>query len=167
MLNEQRLMQTFLDLVQIDSPSGDESAIAEYVAARLRKLGAEARVDALYNVIAKLEGNGVKKSIRPLLLNAHTDNVAPAHGIHPIIAEGRISSDGSTVLGADDLAGVAAILEGVQAIVEDNKKRLPLELAITSQEEMGLVGAKGIELSEFSARKALSWIAVVPLVQLL
>ena len=153
MINEQRLVQTFLDLVQIDSPSGDEGAIAEFVAARLRSLGAEANVDALYNVTAKIPGNGVKQNAKPLFLNAHTDNVAPARGIKPIVAGGQIASDGTTVLGADDLAGVAAILEGVQSLVQDNQKHLPLEIAITAQEEMGLVGAKGLNLSAFHAKE--------------
>lgn len=153
MINEQRLVQTFLDLVQIDSPSGDESAIAEFVADRLRALGAEASVDALYNVTAKIPGVGIKPTVRPFFLNAHTDNVAPARGIRPVIANGQISSDGTTVLGADDLAGVAAILEAVQSLTEDGRKHLPLEIAITAQEEMGLVGAKGLDLTAFTAKE--------------
>lgn len=153
MLNEQRLVQTFLDLVQIDSPSGDESDIAEFVAARLRSLGAEATIDSLFNVTAKIPGKGVKPNVRPLFLNAHTDNVAPARGIKPVVADGKIASDGTTVLGADDLAGVSAILEAIQSIVEDKKKHLPLEIAITAQEEMGLVGAKGFDLAGFRARE--------------
>jgi tripeptide aminopeptidase len=153
MINQQRLVQTFLDLVQIDSPSGDESAIAEFVAARLRDLGAEVQVDGMFNVTAKLPGYGVKQNAKPLFLNAHTDNVAPARGIKPIVAGGQIASDGTTVLGADDLAGVTAILEGVRSLVEDKKKHLPLEIAITSQEEMGLVGAKGLDMSGFRAKE--------------
>lgn len=153
MINPERLIQTFLDLVQIDSPSGDESAIAEFVAARLRTLGAEAKVDAMFNVTAKLPGYGVKPNTKPLFLNAHTDNVAPARAIKPVVAGGQISSDGTTVLGADDLAGVSAILEGVQSLVQDRKKHLPLEIAITSQEELGLVGAKGLDISGFQAKE--------------
>lgn len=61
MINQARLVQTFLDLVQIDSPSGGESAIAEYVAERLRTLGAsDVAIDGMFNVTAKLPGNGVK-----------------------------------------------------------------------------------------------------------
>lgn len=153
MINEQRLVQTFVELVRIDSPSGDESAIAESVAARLRALGAETSIDALYNVTAKIAGHGVKQGTKPLFLNAHTDNVAPARGIKPVVAGGRISSDGTTVLGADDLAGVAAILEGIESLIEDGKKRLPLEIAITAQEELGLVGAKGMEIGGFKAKE--------------
>lgn len=153
MINEQRLVQTFVELVQIDSPSGDESAIADDVAARLRALGAETSIDSLFNVAAKIPGRGVKPSTKPFFLNAHTDNVSPARGIKPVVSAGRISSDGTTVLGADDLAGVAAILEGVQSLIEDGKAHPPLEIAITSQEEMGLVGAKGLDISRFKAKE--------------
>lgn len=83
------------------------------------------------------------------------DNVAPAHGIKPVVANGRISSDGTTVLGADDLAGVTAILESIQSLIESGKKRLPLEIAITSQEEVGLVGAKGLDLSWLRAKEGI------------
>ena len=153
MINESRLVQTFLELVQIDSPSGDEQAIAERVAEKLRALGAQVHVDAMYNVSAFLPGRGVKQGTRPLFLNAHTDNVAPARGIKPVVAGGQIASDGTTVLGADDLAGVAAILEGVTALLESDVKHLPLEIAITSQEELGLVGAKGLDLKNFQAKE--------------
>jgi tripeptide aminopeptidase len=153
MIHEQRLVETFLELVQIDSPAGDEQQIAERVAEKLRALGAQVHIDALYNVSAFLPGRGVKQGTKPLFLNAHTDNVAPARGIKPIVAGGQIASDGTTVLGADDLAGVAAILEGVTALVESDKKFVPLEIAITSQEELGLVGAKGLDLQNFTAKE--------------
>lgn len=153
MIHQERLLNTFIELAQIDSPSGDEQAIAEQIAAKFRALGAETRIDSLYNVIAKLPGKGVKPGTKPLFLNAHMDNVAPARGIKPIVAGERIVTDGTTVLGADDLAGVAAILEGVQSLIEDERKRLPLEIAITTQEEVGLVGAKGLDLSAFSAKE--------------
>jgi tripeptide aminopeptidase len=153
MIDEQRLVQTFLELVQIDSPSGDEAEIAEYVAARLRALGAQVNLDELHNVTAKLPGQGVDARAKPFFLNAHTDNVSPARGIKPVVGGGQIASDGTTVLGADDLAGVAAILEGVAAVTSGESKHLPLEIAITSQEELGLVGAKGLDLSGFTAKE--------------
>ncbi len=153
MINERRLVETFLELVQIDSPSGDEQALAERVAEKLRALGAQVQLDALYNVSAFLPGRGGKPGTKPLFLNAHMDNVAPARGIKPVVAGGQIASDGTTVLGADDLAGVAAILEGVAALVESDQKFLPLEIAITAQEELGLVGAKGLDLQKFTAKE--------------
>jgi tripeptide aminopeptidase len=70
-----------------------------------------------------------------------------------VVAGGQIATDGTTVLGADDLAGVAAILEAIQSLTEDNASHIPLEVAITSQEELGLVGAKGLDLTRFSAKE--------------
>jgi tripeptide aminopeptidase len=153
MINEQRLVQRFLQLVEIDSPSGDEQALAEFVAEQLRALGAQTHIDALHNVSAFLPGRGVKPGVKPIFFNAHMDNVAPARGIKPVVAGGQIASDGTTVLGADDLAGVTAILEGVAALVESDRKHLPLEIAITSQEEVGMVGAKGLDLKNFQAKE--------------
>ncbi len=148
MINQERLVNTFLDLVKIDSPSGGEKEAAEYVAQKLRTLGLEPQVDAMYNVTAKWDGKG-----KPLFLNAHTDRVEPGKNIHPIVVDGTIKTDGSTILGADDLAGVAAILEALASIAEDNMPHLPLEIAITSQEEIGLNGAKGLDLSQFKAKE--------------
>jgi tripeptide aminopeptidase len=148
MINQDRLVNTFLDLVRIDSPSGGEKEAAEYVALKLRALGLEPQIDAMYNVTAKLDGNG-----KPLFINAHTDRVEPGKGITPVVEDGKIKSDGATILGADDLAGVAAILEALQSIVEDNVPHVPLEIAITSQEELGLIGAKGLDLSQFKAKE--------------
>ena len=148
MINQERLVSTFLELIQIDSPSGGEREIAERVAQKLRTMGLEVQVDALYNVTAMLDGQG-----KPLFLGAHTDRVEPARGVKPMVEDGVVKSDGTTVLGADDLAGVAAILEAVQSIIEDGAEHLPLEIAFTSQEEVGLVGAKGLDLTQFKARE--------------
>jgi tripeptide aminopeptidase len=147
MINESRLITTFTDLVKIDSPSGSEKAAAEFVAARLRALGLEPKVDALYNVTALFPGEGA-----PLLLNAHTDSVAPCLGIQPVVANGVVKSDGTTILGADDRAGVAAILEALAALREQNLAHRPLEIAITVQEEVGLVGAQGLDLAQFKSK---------------
>jgi tripeptide aminopeptidase len=148
MINQERLVKTFLEMVRIDSPSGGEREIAEYVSDKFRGMGLDPQIDSLLNVIVKVDGEG-----KPLLINAHTDNVEPANRIEPLVEESRIRSGGNTVLGADDLAGVAAILEGVQSLVEDGVEHLPLEIAITSQEEVGLKGAKELDLSQFKAKE--------------
>jgi len=150
MINQSRLINTFLDLVKIDSPSGGEKQAAEFVAARLRALGLEPKLDALNNVVAFFPGRGGVTP--PLLLNAHTDSVMPCLGIKPRIGGDVIKSDGTTILGADARAGVAAILEAIAVIREQNLPHRPLEIAITSQEEVGLVGAKGLDLSAFKAK---------------
>lgn len=149
MIIRDRLIQTFTELVRIDSPSGGEGKTAEYVAARLRALGLRPKTDALFNVTAVLDGTG-----EPFLLNAHMDSVAPCLGIKPRVdpERGVITSDGTTILGADDRAGVAAILEALQVIREQNVRHRPLEIAITVQEESGLAGARALDLSTFRSK---------------
>src|SRR3712207_6659565 len=113
MINPDRLLATFLELVQIDNPSGGEEAIAAHVRGLLEALGLAVEEDDLHNLLARVPGQG-----EPLLLNAHMDSVAPCHGVRPLVADGVVRSSGDTVLGADDLAGVAAIIEGVQSTLE-------------------------------------------------
>ncbi len=147
MINQSRLVNLFMDLVRIDSPSGGEKKVAEFVAAQLRELGLAPKMDAMFNVTATLPGKG-----EALLLNAHTDSVAPCLGIKPRVDGDVIRSDGTTVLGADDRAGVASILEALRVIHENNLPHRPLEIAITTQEEIGLVGVKGLDLKPFKAK---------------
>lgn len=153
MINQERLIALFLQLVRTDSPSREERRIAKVIAGKLSALGAEPQIDALWNVTAKFPGAGAGIKRPPLFLNAHSDNVPPARGIHPIVADRIIKSDGTTVLGADDLAGVAAILEAIRSLQEERVAYSPLEIAITTQEEAGMYGAKGLDLSGFNARE--------------
>jgi tripeptide aminopeptidase len=151
MINEQRLLGTFIDLVQIDSPSGEEAAIAQDLERRFSSLGMSVQRDELDNVLARLPGEGA-----PVLLAAHMDTVMPGRGIKPVIKDGVVCSDGTTVLGADDKAGVTAILEVLNTIVERRLPRPPLEVVITVQEEVGLVGAKALDKTELQAQMGIS-----------
>ena len=112
MINEDRLVKTFCDLVQIDSPSDEEEEVAQDLSRRLEALGFEILRDAHGNLIAREDGEN------PLLLSAHMDTVEPGRGIKPTIEGDRIVSDGTTILGGDCKAGVAAILEGLESVVE-------------------------------------------------
>lgn len=111
MIDRDRLVQTFLDLVRIDSPSGEEDAMAEAIAQRLTALGAEVLHDTFGNLIARLGADG-----EPFLLSAHMDTVEPGRGIRPVIEGDTIRTDGSTILGGDPKAGIAAILEALTAV---------------------------------------------------
>lgn len=148
MINQDRLMATFLELVQIDSPSGQEEEIAQHLATELMSIGLAAERDATGNVIARLAGEG-----EPILLCAHMDTVGPGRGVKPVVREGIITSDGTTILGADDKSGVAVILEVLHVLVEQGLPHPPLEIALTVSEENGLKGAKGLDLSGFRARE--------------
>ena len=151
LVNGERLVETFLGLLRIDSPSGGEQELAECVKAHLRALGAEVDSDGMGNVIARLPGRG-----EPLLLNAHLDSVQPCLGIRPVVDGDIIRSDGRTVLGADDRAGVAVILEALRTIVERGLTSPPLEIVFTVMEEAGLRGAKELDYGRIRAREGLS-----------
>jgi tripeptide aminopeptidase len=109
-------------------------------------------VDELGNVLARLPGLGT-----PLLLAAHMDTVMPGRGIKPVVRDGVVYSDGTTILAADDKSGVAVILELLQTIVERELRHPPLEALITVQEETGLVGAKGLDKARLQAKMGISF----------
>jgi len=150
MINPDRLTSTFLELVQIDSPSGQEEEIARHLTVELSGLGLQVARDKTGNVIARLAGEGP-----PILLSAHMDTVEPGQGVKPVIANGIITSDGTTILGGDDKSGVAAILEVLRALMEQDLPHPPLEVALTVSEETGLNGAKGLDLNTLRAREGI------------
>src|SRR3989344_199338 len=152
MINQKRLVDTFLELVKIDSPSGSEGAIAKHVAKILEDLGLKVQIDSFGNVIGKLEGIG-----EPFMLNAHLDTVEPGRGIKPIVKGDIIKTDESTILGGDDKAGVSAILEALTSIVEGKVKHLPVEVVFTLAEEVGALGAKNLDYSLISAKRGVAF----------
>ncbi len=160
-INEKRLIQTFLELVQIDSESFHEKNIQEFLAARLKKLGCRVTVDkagkkydtnAQGNILAFLPGT-VKS--RPVVLSAHMDTVVPGRSVKPVVKKDRISSDGSTILGADDKAGIAIILEVLQVLQEQKLPHPPVEALFTLTEENGMQGAKNLDYKKIKGREGL------------
>ena len=150
--DEARLLQTFLDLVRIDSPSGHEAEIADFLVGKLRDLGCQIEKDQTGNVVGARPGSGALEGAPPIILSAHMDTVQPGRGVKPVVSDGTVRTDGTTILGADDKAGVAAILEALAATRRVDCR--PVEVALTVQEETGLIGAKGLDLSRFRARQA-------------
>jgi len=149
MINRDRLVKSFCDLVSIDSPSGEEEEIAQVLAQRLESLGFEVYRDSFGNVI------GSDGRDNPIMLSAHMDTVEPGRGIKPRIEDDRILSDGSTILGGDCKAGIAAILEGLESIMEDKVRHLPVEVVFTREEETGLVGASNLDFSKINSKEAI------------
>lgn len=144
--NKKRLVETFIDLVKIDSPSGGEDKIAREMIKRLKNLGGTVERDSYGNIIAKFAGVG-----EPLMLNSHLDTVEPGQGIKPKVTGNKVTSDGSTILGADDKAGLSVLLEALAVIKEDKVAHIPLEIVLTKGEEVGLFGAKNLDYTKISA----------------
>jgi tripeptide aminopeptidase len=147
MINAERLLESFLEMVRISSPAGAEAQVASIIEARLRGLGLEVERDAAGNLLAKTDGHGT-----PVLLTAHMDTVVPCDKVIPIVREGVVYSDGSTILGADDKAGVAIILEVLQVLAEDHVAHRPLDVLFTVREEVGLEGAKAFDVRRLRAK---------------
>lgn len=150
-MQRERLLATFLDLVRHDNPSGEEDAIVSYIGNILEGMGLKVEQDNSLNLLARLPGTG-----DPILLNAHTDSVQPCRNVQPVVEGGIIRSSGDTVLGADDLAGVAAILEAVRSIHESGRSHRAAEILFTSQEETGLCGANAFDYTHLRAREGIT-----------
>ena len=149
MIRRERLVDTFLEIVQIDSPSGEEEAMAVDMVSRLKALGLTVARDDYGNVIADNGGEN------PLLLSCHLDTVEPGRGIKPSIEGERIVSDGTTILGGDAKAGIAAILEALESVREDGASTAAIEVALTREEETGLTGAQKLDHSMLASEEAI------------
>lgn len=125
--------------------------MAQTLVSFLRELGLEPQQDAKGNLVTRVPGQGA-----PLLLSAHMDSVAPALGKQPIVDGGVVRSAGDTVLGSDDLAGVAAILEAVQAARAAGKPHRAAEIVFTVEEEIGLHGARGLDYTLLTAKQGVA-----------
>lgn len=159
MINEKRVLESFLDYIQIDSETYEEGNFAKRLEKDLIDAGLEVEFDNsgekigsnTGNLIAKLKGNVEGETI---LFACHMDTVKPGKGIKPIIKDGVIYSDGTTILGGDDKGGIAAIVEALRVIKENNIDHANIEVVFTIAEETGLLGAKNLDYSKISAKKA-------------
>lgn len=149
MINRERLLKNFLEYVAIDSESGNEAAMAARLSSELAGLGGEVSVDGAGNVTARFKGEEPA-----IMLSAHMDTVTPGKGIKPIIEDGVIHTDGSTILGGDDKSGVAAIIEALRVSAENGLSRRAVEVVFTVGEEVGMTGSKALDFSQFSAKEA-------------
>ncbi len=149
-MNKSELLKLFVNLCRIDSPSGEEKSVGDYIIKYLADLKIRAGRDTYGNVIAKVAGEG-----EPLALSAHLDTVEPGRAVKPVVRNGVVRSDGRTILGADDKAGLAVAIAVAQEAVAQGWRIRPLELVFTRQEETDLDGARNLEWSRIQAREGL------------
>lgn len=145
------VVEEFMKLITIDSPSKKEGKLANYLKDRLNELGAQVYEDDSSlktgsdtgNIIALYPGN---MAIAPvIMLSAHMDSITSTEGLIPETRDGMIYSDGKHILGADDKAGIAVIL-AVLSELRNDKSFIhgPIEVVLTVQEEVGLIGVKNL-----------------------
>jgi tripeptide aminopeptidase len=151
------VLELFTELAAIPSPPGEERAVADLVLGYLRDCGVEAAEDAtgpetgstIGNVYARLEPTHAGE---PLLLCAHLDTVPPTAAIEPVVDDGVVRNAAATILGADNKAAVAAMLEAVRRILAERRPHAGIELLFTPKEEVGLVGAYAFDHTRLRAR---------------
>jgi len=150
MIDKARMLAEFLELVQIDSESKNERQMADTLLEKLAALGMEAFEDDTADLTGHGAGNVIatlpatQEGIDPIYFTCHMDTVKPGNGIKPSIENGIVASDGTTILGADDKAGIAAFLEAVRVLKEQKIAHGQIQFIATIGEEVGLVGANAM-----------------------
>jgi tripeptide aminopeptidase len=161
MIDAARLKEEFLELAAISSPSKREGTIARRLEVILKGMGASVEVDGAGdkiegntgNLLARFPGN--TPGAPPFLLSGHMDTVGPAEKIRPVVEGDVVRTDGTSVLGGDDKAGVVAILEAVRVLRERAIPHGDIEVVLTICEEYGLLGAKHFDTARLRARRGL------------
>ena len=160
MIDEKRIADFFAELVSIDSPSLEECEMADTLKAKFAEIGVNFTEDHTQEQTGSNAGNlfaRIPGSIdgAPVLFAAHMDTVEPAKGKKAVFHDdGTVTSDGTTVLGADDLAGVTAIYEAVRHITEAGAPHSPIEILISTGEELYCKGANAFDYSQVQAKEA-------------
>lgn len=155
-INQERLIETFLGLIKINSPSFSESEIGYILAKKLEDAGCRVEFqeyERSFNLIAFKKGTN--PGIPPILLSGHMDTIEPTDGVTYSIEDGIIRTTGNTVLGADDKSALAQILEALTVINERGFPHGDIEIVFTSAEENGLFGAKNLDFSRLHSKHAL------------
>lgn len=158
MIDTQRVKQIFMDLLRINSPSKQEREVADYVKVRLQGLGFEVEEDNTGEEIGGNAGNviafrkGTVPGAKSIFLSCHMDTVEPTDKLNVIVDDTEIRSDGSTILGADDKAGIAAVIEAVTSITEEGASHGDIQILFDVSEEVGLQGARALDRSKIRAK---------------
>lgn len=146
----ERLRDVFTGLVGIDAPSGEEDRMREYLKGLFSSVGVILQSDEAGNLYGVAEGTGT-----PLLLSAHMDTVQPARNKKAIVHEdGKITSDGTTVLGADDLSAIAEIYVLLQELKKTGAVHRTIEILISAGEELYAVGAGSFDYTKLRSKEA-------------
>ncbi|HZG85156.1 M20/M25/M40 family metallo-hydrolase [Paenibacillus sp.] len=161
MVVQQRLIDEFFELVRTDSETKHEREICDLLIRKFTELGLDVYEDdtaaktghGAGNLFATWAATPGMEDVAPFLFTCHMDTVAPGKGIQPRLDDdGFIRSDGTTILGSDDKAGLAAIFEAIKVVNENNVPHGRIQFVITSGEESGLVGARAMDPKRLDAK---------------
>ncbi|PWW05631.1 tripeptide aminopeptidase [Paenibacillus cellulosilyticus] len=160
MIERERIIQEFMELVQVDSETRNEGQISIVLKEKFSALGLSLEEDdaaaktghGANNLFATLAASG-DSNAPVILFTSHMDTVTPGNGIKPRLDDdGYIRSDGTTILGADDKAGLAAMFEAIRVLKEQQIPHGEIQFVITVGEESGLLGARAMDGSKLRAK---------------
>ncbi len=152
------VLTLFTRLAALPSPPGEEREVADIVLEYLRALGLDVSEDEAGSAIGSTMGNlfcrldPTQPGGVPLFFCAHLDTVPPQGPVDPVVEDGVVRNAGGTILGADNKAAAAVMLEAVARIVEDGRPHSGIELVFTPKEEVGLLGAGAFDHERLRAR---------------
>ena len=158
MINQERIKNLLLELVQIDSHSRKERDIAQRIRKYCEEMGGQVEIDDAGEKVGGNTGNviarfpGTIREAPPIMMSAHMDTVVPGEGVKPIVEGDIIRTDGTTVLGGDDKSGCAVIIEVINCVQEQNIPHAPIEAIFSICEEVGLLGAKNVDVSKLKSK---------------
>ncbi len=154
-LESRRLSESFGSLCAIPSPSRCEGAVAAYVRAQLEQIGVEVTEDDAGGLIGGQSGNLLarigQRGGRSVLFCAHLDTVPHEGPVVPVIVNRAWESEGDTILGADNKAAVAVLLELARR-AKLKGAPVDLELCFTVAEEPGLLGANALDVTQLRSQ---------------
>jgi tripeptide aminopeptidase len=151
------VLDLFLELAAIASPSGEERPVADRVLGYLRDCGLQPDEDGTGPEIGSTMGN-IYASLEPtaegepIFLCAHLDTVPPIDAIEPVIEDGIVRNRNRAILGGDNKAAVAAMLEATRRVLAEGRPHAGIELVFTSKEEVGLQGAYAFDHTRLHSR---------------
>ncbi len=158
-VNRERVAEAFIQLCEIESPSRRERRVADYLTGLFTELGAESIVEDnsaektgadCGNLIIRFSGTAAKE---PLFFACHMDTVEPGRGVKVLRRGDLFTSVGNTILGGDDKSGIAAIIEVMRLLHENDVEHGPIEIVLTTCEEIGLLGAKNLDHTLLQAKQ--------------
>ena len=153
-LEPKKVFQYFEEICSIPHGSKNVKQISDYLVKFAQDRGLKYRQDDMYNVIIWKDGSAGYENSVPVILQGHVDMVAvktadckkdmEKEGLDLEINGDMISARG-TSLGGDDGIAVAYAM----AILDDETMaHPPIEAIFTVDEEIGMLGGAGIDVSD-------------------
>lgn len=158
MIDQNYLVNIFKEIVKIDSPTGEEEKLSEFIIHFFDERGFGVFKDSFGNLIVHIDGIG-----EPLFLSAHMDTVEPGRGIVPDVKNGVLKSKGDTILGADNKDALSALLFVSDYLIKNKVSHRPLDIVFTRYEESECLGAVKLNYKKLKSKTGFIFDAAKPI----